>query len=506
MRRVAEAMGRRIASGAVLGGVNLGLAAVVTLVTTPLYLGALKESGFGLNATLVAVFAMLNLLSLGAQEATLYFAARDLSEAYVRVLAKWHATAAALGALILGGGGFFGLGAWLGLKDTELGQFQEALLPAALLWAAQFFCQWLWILSRARLRFTLQAGHQALMSVLVPLFAIAALRAVGGLNAFLWAQALAWVLGCAILSPLLLRAPSGFKASGSEWGQVAAYSRWTFLFYAGFVALQSADRFFVVPLGAAAVAAYAIASSIFQRGVSALGLLPSLLMPAISRLSDDSEHDRALRAYGLSLRFSAILALAFFLPLAALGKEFLAAWLDAKSPGISGRAYGALLLFCAAGFFAGMSAVVHAVLLGQGRARLVGLTALLGAALGLLAAWLGVRRLGLEGAALAALVGYGFLYVARVLISERMIFHRSLIQIALEHALLLACAMAAFMGLRSLGAMALQGGGIVFQLAGLALSALALLALGLLADAWLAKRKGRLSVVGTLLGILKLGR
>ena len=155
---MAEPLRRKIASGAVWGGLNLVLAACVTLVTTPLYLGLLKESGYGINGVFQAVFAVLNLLSLGAQEATLYFAARDQSEAYVRVLARWHFSAACIGAALLSLSWAWGLGSRLGLKGAELEQFQAVLLPAAALWGFQFFCQWLWLLCRARLRLTLQ-GH-----------------------------------------------------------------------------------------------------------------------------------------------------------------------------------------------------------------------------------------------------------------------------------------------------------------------------------------------------------
>jgi O-antigen/teichoic acid export membrane protein len=499
---MAEAMGRRMASGAVLGAMNIAMAALVTLVATPLYLGALHDSSFGLNGVFQSVFAVFNLLSLGAMEATLYFAAKEKSKAYVAVLLRWHLAAASLGALLLILGKMLGLGSWMGLQGAELDQFQQALLPAAVLWAFQFFCQWLWTLCKARLRFKLQAWHQLLQSVLVPVFALAGLSYFGGLDAFLWFQALAWFLSCLALLPLLL-GPGEWRGGLDREAlrEVAAYSRWTLLFSLGLVALQSMDRFLVVPLGAATVAAYAIASSFFQRGVSALGLLPGLLQPAVSRMDEGQGRERAARAYGLSLRLCAILALAFFLPLAALGKSFLAAWLDSKSPGMSSRAYPSLVLFSAAGVVASMSAVVHGVLLGLGRPRLVGLTALGGAAIGLVSAWIGVKAWGLEGAVLAVLVGYGVMYLVRMLVTELRIFKRSLGRLAAEHALLAFAALAAFWCL-SLGQGFLEGRGLFWQFLGLALAAFSLLGLGLAADAWLAARLKRSSLVGTFRAIL----
>ena len=105
---------------------------------------------------------------------------------------------------------------------------------------------------------------------------------------------------------------------------------------------------------------------------------------------------------------------------------------------------------------------------------------------------------------LGALLGYGFLYIVRMLISELKIFKRSLARLLLEHLVMLACALAAFLALQPL-AQPLAGHGFALQLLALALSAALLMALGLGADALLSLRSSRRSVGGTLLEILKRG-
>ncbi len=491
-------LGRKIASGALLGGLNLGLGALVMLLATPLIVRELGVQGYGIYGLMLAAFGILSLLSFGGQEATLYFCAKDGSAAHARALGLWH-LAGALGGMALFwiGGKALGLGRLLGLNEAEGKSFEDALLSGSAFWAAQFFCNWLWNLCRARLHFTLLGSHQALLTVIAPISGLVAAHLYGGVAAFLWGQAAAWALGSLILLPWM-RGLFGFSLS-APWAEIWAFSRWALLINLSFVALQSADRFFVASFGAAALGAYSLASSLYQRGISAFGLLPTLLIPAISRM-EKGDSGRAARAYGLTLRLGAVLTLAGFLPLMGLGDAFLLAWLP-NNPEMAALAYGPLFLLSAAGCLGALSSVLHAVLLGMGRARQVALSGLCGAGIGYAAAWLAMPSLGFEAAALCGLAGYASIYSLRLFISEKRVFKRALFPIALEHSALLCGAALAVLALRQF-APYLMGRSLPLQLAALCASAALIAALAMAADAILARRLGREGVQGALFRIL----
>lgn len=168
-------LGAKIAKGVALGGINLAVSAVMTLVATPWILRELGEINFGLYGLLLASFGVMNLLSLGGQDATLYYSSKEGSESHTQTLGLWHLGIALLGALalwLLGQG--LGLGERLGLKGEEASAFDLSLAAAGLCWAAQFFVNWLWTLCRAELRFGLLTASQAFVSIAAPFAGIAA--------------------------------------------------------------------------------------------------------------------------------------------------------------------------------------------------------------------------------------------------------------------------------------------------------------------------------------------
>ena len=479
----------------------MALSLAVTLVITPQIVARLGASAFGLYGLFVATYGFVNLMALG--EATLYFSAREDPGAVTRALALWHLAAGIVGVLLIAFvARALGLGGRLGLAGPDAAAFEGALTAGAALWATQFYCNWLWNLCRARLRFTLLAIHQALLSVAAPLFGLLAAGSYG-LNGFLWASALAWGLGTLALLPFL----RSVLASGSRavaLAELLRYGRWTIIFGISVVLMQSADRLLVAGFGAVSLAGYALASSLYQRAVSAFGLLPTLLTAAVSRMQGGGELERAKRAYGLSLRFTAIAALAVFLPLWGLGDVFLNAWLP-QNPPLALMAYAPLRIFCAAGLLASLSGVLHAVLLGLGYPRQVALTGLVGAAFGFSVAWLCLPSLGLQSAALSGLVGYASVYALRLVISERRVFGRKLGPLALEHGLLFLFGLPCLLLLRNV-APYLNGCRLLPALSALALAAALVAALALAADQWMARRVQREPVLSVLKLIWPRGR
>jgi O-antigen/teichoic acid export membrane protein len=499
-------IGRKLASGSALQFLNLALSALLMLAATPLIINVLGESGWGIFGLLQAAMAVMNLISLGGMEATLYFAAKEgkAGAAAARFLALWHLAVSAIGFLILWGlGSALELGHRLGLPEGEASAFDNALLATACFWVGWFYCNWLYNLCRASMSFKLLAVHQALLSTALPIAGIWAAKQWGGLLPFVWSQAILWGLGSLILAAFILRGLGGGKAKPAE---IFSYGRWSFGFGLGVVAMQSADRFFTAPFGATAAAAYTTASAFYQRALSGFGTLPTLLVPAVSRMESKDKKGlaRISRAYGLSLRFSSIVILAAFLPLMGFGDLFFLAWLNRGGPdhsAMASGAYRAMLLLGIAGILGSLSMILHGVLLGLGRAKQVAVTSLLGAAFGYILAWKEMPSLGPNAAALCGLAGYALVYLLRLILSEWKVFGRDIWPIAFQHGLLALAALVAFLALRFVAGL-LGHPSLIRTLVLMGLASLLLAVCGLAADALISRLNQRESVAEALKRIL----
>ncbi len=478
--RIAPAQGQRLARGLILGFIQLGIAAFATLWATPKIVLGLGIEDFAAWGLLQSVFAAMALLAFGGLEAILVYGARPGAENITKALGLWQVGAALLGGVLL----VLGLkpewlASLLSLEAQSAADFMNrvraALPAAAFFWASGFWLNWLWALARSRQHFGLLFITQTLASLGGPILAVHALVHGRGLTGFMNAQSMLNMILLTVLALSLKPFSGGARPSVADWREALRVSRWTFLFVLSAVALQSVDRFLAAPLGAAGLAAYSLASSLFQRGVSALSLVPTLLTSSVSRLAGQNEAQRSQRMVALALRFSGLAALALFVPLAGLSEKFLHAWVG---PDLGSRALAPLQVLCAAGVLATLSAVTHAALLGMGRAAWVAITGLSGAALGLAIGFALAPTWGAPGAAACALGGYACLYVWRLALLRLGKEHRSLGVLAWGHALALALGLGLVLLLHQLSPQ-LPGQGLGSALLALALAGLFTLAAGL---------------------------
>jgi len=505
-----SSLARPVVQGSALGILQATLGIPVALVSIPLFLRGLGPTGFGYWGLLQGFFSALNLLSVGTTDATLYFVARDDSEASgpgararTRALFLVVLLGCAAGGLILLLGPAYGLGALLRLPGRERGGFERLLGPAAALWCCQFLCLWLQLLPRSRHEYGVLTRTQIGLTLAAPLLGWAVLQLFAGdERAFLWGQAAAWAAGCAGLLAWNARHPEPLDlrpgADAPALREVAAYARWAFVFMLSVVVLNSADRILLAGLGAEALVGFTVAVSLTQRVYAVTGLVTSSLQPALARIREGVELERLRRGFSVSLRALAFFWAALLLPLAAWGDRFMAAWM--KNPALADATYPALLLLCVAAYFGALASGCHAALLGTGRPRQAAVTGLAGAAVGLAVAIPAIARFGVPGAALLGLVGNALAFALRIGFMEKARFGRPLAPLALEAALGLGVLGGAWALLRR-AAPLLAGSGLAVTAGSMLLTAGLLLALGLGLDTWLSPLRGRSSLLQILQGL-----
>jgi O-antigen/teichoic acid export membrane protein len=491
----------RILTGAAYGASALVLGTLIRFATTPYFYRTLGEAGYAAFVLLGSAIAFSHLLALGAHEAVMYFVAKPRGE-------NWLRQSQALAALFLFGGvlgsviwvlAWLGFPAWIALGtrlEPEVAlALSQSIGAAGLLWVAQHFTQAAWAFYRARLRLV-EVGWMQLGTAALPILAaVLAVYSGMGLNGFFLSQAAAWAaVGCLAFyaaskgpEPLEIR-PYWHSA---ELAQTLGYARWAFLLQVGFTLQSYGDRFLAAPLGSAALSVYGLGTSLTLQIVSALGLVSTLVVPAISKVHAEHGLDRAGRAHGLALRSTFWVGAAFFVPLAAGGPALLAHWVD---PALEARAEGWYLWVCVGAFWAALAGSVHGTLLGLGRPRIVALTSLLGIAAGLMVAW------ALRSQGLLAVAAFGATASGISLLTKAAWLHGRVLQRVQFGEVLAASGLLMGVGwvLRGSHWANAFGPGLIPCVAALGLAAAGILAVGALWDSLLSRARDRDSLVSVL--------
>jgi O-antigen/teichoic acid export membrane protein len=496
---------RVVLKGSLLGVLGSALAVPAALISTPLFLKGLGIRGYGYWGLLQGVFAAFNLLAVGTAEATLYFVSKDEpgddeGRLRSRALAAVILAGCLVGGLLLVTAPWTGVARLLGLPEEELGAFERLLPAAAGFWCLQFWGTWLQLLPRARHEYGVLTASQVALTVLIPLFGWMGMTAGGGDGSlFIWGQAVAWGLACAGLlvwnareaRPLDLR--PGWDREGLT--QIGRYARWAFAFNLSVVALSWADRLLLAKMGTEVLAGYSVATSLTLRILGVLGLVTTTLMPAVARIREDQEPERLRAGFSVSVRAVGLLAAAMLLPLAAWGDRFLAVWL--KDEALAKTTYPALLLLCVGVYYGSVASACHAALLGTGRPRLVAVTGLGGAVVGVGLAWWAIPVWGLPGAALVGLAGNAVAFALRLGFMEKIRFGRPLLPLALEQALAIAALGGAYAALRVFSPR-LASVGLMGMVAVMAAAVFSVLGLGIVVDAVAARIRRRTSLFAVL--------
>ena len=488
----------RLLSGAAFGAGALVLGTLVNLAATPYFYRHLGVAGYAAFLLLSSAIAFSHLLALGSHEAVSFFLAKPRSD-------TWKRQAEALAALFVIGGvlgvifwslAWFGFPAWMSFGsalEPEVGfALSQAIGAAGLLWLAQHFTQACWAFYRARLRLV-EVGWMQLGTAFLPLLAaVLALASGASLPGFFLAQALTWIgVGCIALYGAF-RGPEPLPLIPHwhtiELAQCIGYARWAFLMQVGFTLDSYGDRFLSAPLGSTAVSVFGTTTSLTLRIVSALGIVATLITPAISKIHSEHGLERAARAHGLALRATFWVGAALFLPLAVGGPTFLGHWMD---PAWAEASQGWFVWVCIGAFWDSLAASMHGTLLGLGRPRVVALTSMLGLAAGFSAFML------LRDKGLWAVASFGVVAAAVNLLVKASWLHGRVLQRMLYGETLAVSALLAGLGwsLRRSGALGHPGMGIVSCVAAMGVAALGILALGTAWDYYFSRGRDRDSLL-----------
>lgn len=490
---------RRLASGALLGGLGFVLAALATLWATPRLVNGLGLDTYAILGLLVGVQGgLLMVLSNPVQLASLVMlgeAKGETLDQQSRALSAWTLLSAGLAVAAgwVSSFGWFADALWA--EDMLAEQWKLAAPWAGLGWGLQLMVQGLWSAQRSRQRQALAEGQQALWGSLVVLAPVWAVLRGQGLQGAVEAQSLVWML--ALLSGLALewRWGAGLKLLPLDhrpsfrriWGLAA----WTLLALVGAAILLYADRLYSLKASPRELAAWAVASALSLRAAAGLGVLGPLLLPSLSEAKGDPQ--RFARLQGFFLRVTGLLGLGFYVPLAAGGAALLGVWV---APEVEERARPWVGLLALSGLSLSLNNGHFALQLGQDAAASAARHALIAAGFGLLAGAV-AQRAGLPGAAWMAVVGQsmGLFLRSRWLKANGLSRPR-----ALPMAMLwLLAGLGAAWGLGQIGFPYWLGSSFAAVLASFAVAGVAVTGLALAADNWLSHRRGEAALWAMLL-------
>lgn len=404
----------RLASGALLGGLGFGAAALATLWGTPRLVNGLGLDNYAVLGLLVGVQGgLLMVLGNPVQAASLVLLGEAEGEELDQrsgALSAWTLLSALLAVAFGWMLSLPPLGRALWRDEMLALQWSAAAPWAGLGWGLQLMLQGLWSAQRARHRQAWAEGQQAVVGVLVTLAPVLAVLAGQGLQGAVEAQSAVWLLGLLLglamqkgLGGLRLR-PLEHRPSFKRIWNLAA---WTLLALTGAAVLLYADRLYSLKASPRELAAWAVATALSLRVAAGLGMLGPLLLPSLSAAKGDDA--RFGRLQGFYLRVTGIAGLGFFVPLAAGGAALLGAWV---APEVEERARPWVALLALAGLGLCLNNSLLTLQLGRDGAREAAKSALSAALFGLLAGAL-AQGFGFSGAAWMAVAGQGLALVWR---------------------------------------------------------------------------------------------
>ncbi len=189
---------------------------------------------------------------------------------------------------------------------------------------------------------------------------------------------------------------SDLHPSLSGTGEILHFAKWGWLQGVGGVLFGVADRMLVGSLlGAASLAYFSIASQLAMQvhAVTAAGL--SVIFPKVSRKLQDGGSFSLWRVTKLTMAGNLLLSTFIALILVLLGPMLLNTWIGAERAAPTAQILPWLVI---AYWVLALNVVPYYVLLGMGRIRFVGLTALTAGTVAVIAMYMAISRAGLVGA------------------------------------------------------------------------------------------------------------
>ncbi len=381
------------------------------LLATPVLVAHLGFGGFGVFALSQALVTAGGTLDLGLGALAVRQLARCRSDEVLFHRRAAAVNSAFLGLAVIG----VALSVWLADPIAQVLQWNRDLAPPQAATAVRWAGVWLGLVYlnlalqhafRAMERFDLVVTLSS--GTMVVVWAAAAVGASLGLGA---TDVVA--LTAAVTAAQLVAAALTFRRVFGRWprlGRWAGFERGGARFAAGaFVgqaaslATYHADKAIVSALlGAAPAGMYAAAVNIANKPLQFIAALAGLLFPRVAALESGGRAFRSARTY---LAASRMLLAASTLMLAVgwvLAADFVRVWLG---PGTPDSLSLCLRLLLFAYWIAVFSVAPSSTLAGQGNTHRGAMFALAGGVITVLGCWMLVPRLGIVGAAVAAVIG-----------------------------------------------------------------------------------------------------
>ncbi len=402
--------------------------AVATLVFTPLIVQGLGAERYGIFLLAMTTIGVLAIVDLGLAAA----ATRELSMARLHTesthtrQAFWTAMGLYGVISVVGGAGTFTAVPWLVRDVLALAPALRADGEVALRWAALgLFVNLLSAPWMSYLRAAEMNDSQARIGIAATV--VGSLGTLwrglqGDLSGALAAQvtASALSLGCSIVV-VRQREPDRVAWAAPSWAvfrEMARFAAWQFAAMASATVGQHLARLIIArQLGPADLTWYSVPQSVAQRVQKLIESAARMLFPRIARLSATGDTADLAATYRRAQKTIVLMSIVACVPLAACAEPFLAAWMG---PQFADRAHVCLTVL-AVGYAIGCLGIGYvAALSGLGQMRAVFATETAITAVGVIGLWPLLAWRGIDGVALAALLGWAGLVVPHIVLSRRL--------------------------------------------------------------------------------------
>lgn len=377
---------------------------LLLFMATPWFLHRLGTEQYGNWMLLTATVGFGGVLNAGTGAATIKAVSAGVGRAASHDAER--AVRTALGIALLGGGGLALLvfcvfwlagGELLGRMGSPILIKLTGVAAALLIWVEQLDNVFSSAMKGAE-----QFGQAARVEIASKTLQILAAAAV----LLPWPNL--WALYVALLLVSILRllaktiiakrvlGLSDLHPSLSGTGEILHFAKWGWLQGVGGVLFGVADRMLVGSLlGAASLAYFSIASQLAMQvhAVTAAGL--SVIFPKVSRKLQDGGSFSLWRVTKLTMAGNLLLSTFIALILVLLGPMLLNTWIGAERAAPTAQILPWLVI---AYWVLALNVVPYYVLLGMGRIRFVGLTALTAGTVAVIAMYMAISRAGLVGA------------------------------------------------------------------------------------------------------------
>ncbi|MFN7724487.1 MAG: lipopolysaccharide biosynthesis protein [Rubrivivax sp.] len=401
-----------LARNALFNLLGAAVPAVLGIITIPYVVRMLGTDGYGLLTLITAIvgyFAVLdvNLTAGSTKYVAQFHAARD-HQSLAQTVSFGLAVYAGIG--VVGACGLWVGSAWLVTDVFSVAPSQQTVAVDAVRVAALGFFTgqvqaYLQSLPGALMRYDISGRTEAAFGAAVTLLTVLLLAMGWGLVEVVALRVGASVLQALVLVLALRRLLPVFKPAWPDRAlraQLVGFSAFAFLSRLAALTYTHADKLLIGHrVGTAAVAYYAVPSTLANRVMFLVFRLSGVMFPHASALAAQGRLDELREQYLLGSRFLFLLNGLIAVLLAMLAQPLLTLWVGEE---FARQGAAVLALVALAQWVDSLTNLPSMVNDGLGHPRVTGLSALARALVGLALVWVGVGWGGIQGAAWGHLV------------------------------------------------------------------------------------------------------